>query len=104
MDSLNDNEISLLIDDTKGYIIRDFPFNYEFCKDIHNDVMNIRNNDDNNNDNDKILKPARMGSNTIWDSKYFRGDVSCFITPKLCKELNLNGNNTLILIIISKQY
>ena len=111
MDSLKESEISLLIDESKGYVIREFPFDQQHCHDILRDAMLLRSKDDHNNNDDsssssatiaKYLKPDRMVSDSIWDNKYIRGDISCWVTPKLCKELNLNGISKFVQTMIKQ--
>jgi hypothetical protein len=103
MDSFNEDDIKALTSDDIGYVVIDNPFQYhhhhhhhheekqdhhnnDILDNILNDVMIIR-----SKDNDHYLKSARMGSDNIWDSNYFRGDSSCWVTPKLCKDLGLTG-------------
>jgi len=105
MDSLSESEISLLIDESIGYVVRDFPFDQKHCHDILKDAMLLRSKDDDDDDGvtkEKYLKPARMGSDSIWDNKYFRGDLSCWVTPKLCKELNLDGISKFVQTMIKQ--
>lgn len=62
-------------------IVKDNCFN-DIIENIYNDVQIIKNH----------VRPARMnrGNDEFLDES-IRGDSICWITSKLCKELNLNG-------------